>query len=170
MRIEKLETRGSWRDVADAARTTIGKESGEGEPSSSWKLKMLRCEHSPIRLIRLRWRWIDIPYWVSVHFVRHHVGIDHFVSTQRSDRTGQPRGSIPQSAPVTHECSANMQAMLDISRRRLCNLASPETRQAWQMVLEAIQDEQPELVELCGPDCQDGKCREFRPCGKNTLH
>ena len=48
MRVE-LKILGTWRDVANAARTTIGQEAGEGEPSSKWKRRMLLAEHSPIR-------------------------------------------------------------------------------------------------------------------------
>lgn len=49
MNVKFLGKRGSWRDVADSARTTINKEAGEKEPSSNWKRRMLLCEHSPIR-------------------------------------------------------------------------------------------------------------------------
>jgi hypothetical protein len=167
MKVEKLETLGTWRMVADAARTTVGKGPCKFEPDCFWKTRILRAEHSPIRIIHLRWRWIDIPYWVSVHFVRHHVGIEHFVRSQRTDRTGVPRDKLPQNAEVTHECIANLQAMLSISKARLCSQASATTAEAWQMVLDAYHGEQPELVELCKPTCElYGVCTEFNPCGR----
>lgn len=74
MRIDFLKTKGTWRDVADSARTTINKESGTKEPSSSWKRRMLIAEHSPIRQIQIKMKWYDLPYWVSTHFVRHWLG------------------------------------------------------------------------------------------------
>jgi hypothetical protein len=157
---------GTWRDVADSARTTIHKEAGEGEPSSEWKRRMLLCEHSPIRQLNLKCKWYEIPYWVSVHFVRHWLGIIHWVRTQRTDRTGENRDVIPQGAPVEHEFAANPQAFINISRKRLCFLASPETREAWKEVLESIKEEQPELYSVSVPDCiYRGHCFEYKSCG-----
>ena len=80
-------------------------------------------------------RWHGLKTWISTHFVRHNKGIDHWVSTQRSDRTGVPRDKKPQDALVNHECEANAQAMINISRKRLCNQAAIETRAAWREVI-----------------------------------
>ena len=115
---------GTWRQVADAARTTIRMEEGDKEPSSRWKKRILLAEHSPIHKMVFSWKWINLPYWVSVHFVRHKFGIEHFVSTQRTDRTGDDRTGKRQDAPVMHECYANVQSIMFISRRRLCSQAS----------------------------------------------
>jgi hypothetical protein len=41
MNVKFLGTRGTWRDVADSARTTINQEAGYKEPSSNWKRRML---------------------------------------------------------------------------------------------------------------------------------
>ncbi len=159
-------TRSTWRDVADAARTTINKEAGEGEPSSAWKKRILLAEHSPIRQLVFRWKWVGLKSWVSVHLVRHKFGIDHFVGTQRSDRTGVDRNGARQDAPVIHECVANAQAILSISRKRLCRQASPETREAWGMVVEKLRETEPELASCCVPECvYRGFCPEFRSCG-----
>lgn len=159
-------TRSTWRDVADAARTTIRLPEGQGEPTSTWKKRILLAEHSPIRLLIFRWKWLNLPSWVSVHLVRHKFGIDHFVSTQRSDRTGVDRNQARQDAPVNHECVANAQAILFISRRRLCRQASPETLAAWQQVVDAIGQEQPEVAACCVPECvYRGFCPEFKTCG-----
>jgi hypothetical protein len=75
----------NWQDIKNATMTTIGMSAGK-YPDTVWKLKLLRAEHSPIRKLRFSWRWRDLPYWVSVHFVRHKIGIEHFVKTQRTDR------------------------------------------------------------------------------------
>ena len=83
MKIKFLKVKGTWREVADAARTTIRREEGEGEPSSKWKKRILLAEHSPVRKLCFNWKWVDLPYWVSVHFVRHKFGIEHFVSAKR---------------------------------------------------------------------------------------
>lgn len=164
--IKFMKVKGSWREVADAARTTIRQEEGTKEPSSKWKKRILLAEHSPIRKLCFNWKWIDLPYWVSVHFVRHKFGIEHFVSTQRSDRTGVQRDSNRQDAPVMHECFANAQSIMFISRRRLCSQASPETRNAWKLVVDEIGKKEPELAECCVPECvYRGFCPEFKSCG-----
>lgn len=166
MKLKFLKTVGSWREVADAARTTIRLEEGGGEPSSRWKKRILLAEHSPVRKLLFGWKWEDLPYWVSVHFVRHKFGIEHFVSTQRSDRTGENRDAKAQSAPVVHECFANAQAVMSISRKRLCAQASPETREAWKAVVAAIAEKEPEVAACCVPECiYRGFCPEFKPCG-----
>jgi hypothetical protein len=161
-----LKKVGTWRDVADAARTTIRQDAGTKEPSSRWKKIILLAEHSPIRKLCFNWKWLNLPYWVSVHFVRHKFGIEHFVSTQRSDRTGVVRDESRQDAPVMHECFANAQTIMFISRRRLCSQASNETRNAWKMVVDEIGKTEPELAECCVPECvYRGFCPEFKCCG-----
>ena len=153
-KLEFYGTRATWRDVADAARTTINREAGAGEPSSAWKKRILLAEHSPIRQLVFRWKWVGLKSWVSVHLVRHKFGIDHYVSTQRSDRTGVDRNASRQDTPVTHECLANAQAILSISRKRLCRQASPETRGAGGMVVEALRaNGPPGLAAGCVPGC-----------------
>ena len=165
-KVKFLKVKGTWREVADAARTTIRREEGEGEPSSKWKKRILLAEHSPVRKLCFNWKWMDLPYWVSVHFVRHKFGIEHFVSTQRTDRTGVQRDANRQDAPVIHECFANAQAVMFISRRRLCGQASAETRAAWKAVVDEIAKKEPEVAACCVPECvYRGFCPEFKPCG-----
>jgi hypothetical protein len=166
MHAEFLKIKGSWREIADSANTTINKEAGLKEPSSNWKKRMLLCEHSPIRQLIIKCKWYQIKYWVSVHFVRHKFGIEHWVRTQRTDRTNIDRNELLQGSFVEHEIEANAQAMINISRKRLCNQASPETREAWMAVLDKIREEQPELYSVCVPDCiYRGWCYEFKSCG-----
>ena len=161
-----LKILGTWRDVLNAARTTIRMEEGDKEPSARWKKRILLAEHSPIRKLLVGWKWSNLPYWVSVHFVRHKFGIEHFVSTQRTDRTGADRTGARQDAPVEHECLANAAEVMFISRRRLCSQASPETRAAWKLVVDAIAEQEPQLAECCVPECvYRGFCPEFKSCG-----
>lgn len=166
MRVEIVGRYGTWRDVADAARTTVGKGNGEGEPSDSWKLKMVFAEHSPIRLLQFNAIFYDLPSWVSVHFVRHKIGIEHFVRSQRTDRTGIDRGKLPQDAHVDHRIVANAQSVINISRRRLCHCASQETRVAWRTFLYELKKIEPIITKACVQDCvYRGKCFEFKSCG-----
>ena len=155
-----------WSKVKRSARTTIGQE-GEGKyPSDSWKKTILLAEHSPIRRIRFSWKWEDLKSWISVHFVRHKFGIEHWVTTQRTDRTGVDRDASRQDTPVSHECEANAQALIFISRRRLCSQASAETRQAWSEVKGEIAKVDPVLASVMVRECvYRGFCPEFTPCG-----
>ena len=84
MKVELKFIRDYWQDVKDATMNTINKNTGK-YPESSWKRRLLISEHSPIRLIKIHWRWTDFKSWVSVHFVRHKFGIEHWVSTQRGN-------------------------------------------------------------------------------------
>lgn len=166
MKVTNVKTKGTWREVADSCNTTINKDEGLKEPSSKWKRRMLLCEHSPVRQIIVKWKWRNLLSWVSVHFVRHKFGIEHWVRTQRTDRTGIDRNKLPQGALVEHEAEANAQALINMSRKRLCNKASLETRQAMRALLEKVKIKQPELVSCCVPDCiYRGHCYEFNSCG-----
>ena len=161
-----ITTHGTWRNVADAARTTIGKNKGTKQPPSSWKKKILLAEHSPIRQLYFTWKWINIKYWISVHLVRHKIGIDHYVQSQRTDKTGTNRNNLPQSALVNHECIANAQAIINISRKRLCHQASNETTKTWNLLLSKLKNIEPELFEVCVPECiYRGFCPELKTCG-----
>ena len=155
---------GEWRDCADACRTTVGKEAGNGEPSSSWKKRILLAEHSPIRVMRFNHVIREVKSWVATHLTRHSVGFTPFVTTQRGDRTGIPRDALPQGALVDIRIDANAQAIINTSRKRLCTQASLETRQAWRKFLDEL--EEPELLSVCVPECiYRGFCPEFEPCG-----
>lgn len=145
---------------------TIGKETGK-YPSSEWKRKILRAEHSPIRSLVFTIRFTDIPYWIVGHFVRHKIGVEHYVSTQRTDRTGVDRTKLPQDNLVSYTMVADAQALINISRKRLCSQASKETREVWMMVRNAIAEVgELELAEAMVPECvYRGFCTELRPCG-----
>jgi hypothetical protein len=166
--IIKKPTENDWLLIKDSALTTMGL-SVKNKPDEQWKSMILRSEHSPIRDLIYQWKWVGLRSWVSVHFVRHKIGIEHFVKTQRSDRqkdsTYYDRDRLPQGALVNHKCSANAQAIINISKKRLCHQASTETRQAWQLLLDNL--DEPELIQLCVPTCiyRNGICPEPKSCG-----
>lgn len=164
--IKWAEYRDVWGKVKRAARTTINRE-GEGQyPSDEWKKSILLAEHSPIRKIKFSWKWSNLKSWVSVHFVRHKIGIEHWVRSQRTDRTGINRDELPQGSLVEHECEADAQALINISRKRLCNQASPETREAWKEVIEELRLHDPVLASVCKAECvYRGFCPEMHSCG-----
>ena len=164
--IKWAEYRDVWGKVKRAARTTINRE-GEGQyPTDEWKKSILLAEHSPIRKIKFSWKWTGLKSWVSVHFVRHKIGIEHWVRTQRTDRTGVNRDELPQGSLVEHECEADAQALINISRKRLCNQASPETREAWKEVIEELKLHDPAVASVCVKECvYRGFCPEMHSCG-----
>lgn len=168
MKIELLGIKGTWNDVLNSARTTVNKEETDKEPSSLWKRSILLAEHSPIRQLIIKAKWTELKYWVSVHLVRHWLGIVHWVRSQRDDRTSDPvpRDSKRQDEPIEHEIEANAQAIINISRKRLCSQAHPDTRAAWTMFLDTFKDTQPELRSVCVSECiYRGFCPEMKPCG-----
>lgn len=170
IKIIKYPSDEDWIICKNNALTTQRKQSLK-VPTSDWKTKILIAEHSPIRSLEYIWEWVDIPYWVSVHFVRHHEGITHFVSSQRNDiQKKYDRRKAPQDSPVNHRCVANAQTILNISKARKCFNASLETRNYWNLFLDTLKDNSPELFALCVPPCifRNGICPEvFKQCGYN---
>lgn len=164
-KVEILNYSDGWQAVKDAAMNTIGEDSGK-YPSSTWKKKILRAEHSPIRLLTFTIRFTNIEYWVVMHLVRHKIGVEHFVSTQRTDRTGTNRDELPQNNLVDYTMVADAQALINISRKRLCTQASPETQRVWMMVRNAIEEiGEKELAAAMVPECvYRGFCPEMRGC------
>ncbi len=165
MEVDIFKHEDNWQEVKDSTMNTIGKTSGK-YPTSEWKRRLLISEHSPIRRIKFYWRWKNIKSWVSVHFVRHKIGIEHWVSTQRTDRTGINRDELPQGALVNHACEADAQSLINISRKRLCNCASQKTREAWQQVKNEVKKTEPELASCMVKECvYRGFCPEMFSCG-----
>ena len=163
--ILKHPTDADWLWCKTCTLNTVGKSSAK-LPTDEWKRRLLAAEHSPLREL---WFGIkmEIPYWVSVHFVRHHIGVNHYVQSQRNDRQDRyDRNSAPQDALVSHIMSINAQELVFMSHRRLCNQASPETRAAWRLVVDEIAKVEPEIAACCVPECvYRGFCPEFKPCG-----
>ena len=168
MLIDIFKHEDNWQDIKDSTMNTIGKTTGS-YPTSEWKRRLIRSEHSPIRRMKFYWRWKGLKYWISNHIVRHKIGIEHWVTTQRTDRTGINRDELPQGNLVNHACEADAQAVINISRKRLCNLAAKETREAWQEVKNEIGKTEPELARDMVRECvyRNGLCPEMFSCGYN---
>lgn len=163
----KAPTEQDWQWAKTCTLNTVGKSSTK-LPTSEWKEKLIASEHSPLREIWFGFKMV-IPYWVSVHFVRHHIGVNHYVQTQRSDRQDQyDRNKAPQDTLVSHIMSVNLQELVFMSHKRLCKQASPETREVMQelckLAIEAVTELEGYLVPLC--KYRNGKCTEFFPCNK----
>ena len=162
--------------MAYGEKRTIGKDT-EKLPSIEWKRRMLKAQHSPIRMLEYTFLLEDIPSWVSVHLVRH-VHATPFVTTQRNDRMnreeGYDRRKAPQDTPVDMIWFVNAEELITIAHKRLCMLASPETRKVVQDICKAILRECPEWQEtgLLVPLCtyRNGLCDEFKPCDYYMEH
>ena len=155
-----------WHRIKSACMTTIRKEAGDKEPPSTWKRKLLLAEHSPIRRSLISWKWDEIPYAISTHFARHHEGCEKFIGTSRTDRTGIDRSQRSQMDMVPMEMDANIQAIINISLRRLCTCADPTTRAYWKELLLKIKEYDEDIYWACVPQCvRHGGCVEFQNCG-----
>lgn len=166
--VSRLEQVTSWKRVLNAARKTAGKKPLDKEPSSKWKRRILLAEHSPIRLLEFDFSWEEIRQWVTVHLVRHHIGCEKFVHSQREDRRelDVPRDELPQGALNDMDMTCNAQALINISKKRLCMKASPETREAWKQVKAEIEKVDPEMAGAMVPECiYRGFCPELQSCG-----
>lgn len=157
----------NWKKIKSACMTTISKAAGDKEPSDEWKRKLLLCEHSPIRRGSISWKWETIPYAISTHFARHHEGCEKFIGTERADRTEvKDRAERSQMNYVSMEMDANIQALINISAKRLCTSADPTTRQYWKAVLDAIKEYDENIFWACVPQCvRCGGCPEYTNCG-----
>lgn len=154
-----------WFKIKSACMTTISKQAKQ-MPGQEWRRKLLLCEHSPIRRGVVSWKWEEIPYAISTHFARHHEGCEKFIGTERTDRTGVDREQRSQMNYVPMEMDANIQALINISAKRLCMCADPTTRQYWEAVLEAIKEYDKDIYWACVPQCvRCGGCVEpFSNC------
>ncbi len=171
-----------WSEVLDAARFTVNKKELEKEPSSDFKRRILMAEHSPIRSLIFVIKLYNVPTWVSQHIARHDVfaghntregaADTHYVATQRSDRTGVDRSKLSQEELVDHRILLNAQDFIIISRKRLCNCASPETRFVWEKIKEEVEKIEPELASRMVRECiYRGFCPEMKCCGySKTKH
>ena len=165
MKIEIIKISNNWQDVKNLAMNTVGKDSGK-LPTSSWKKKIILAEHSPIRSLVFTIRFTDIPYYIVMHLVRHKIGVEHYVSTQRTDRTGVNRNKLPQDNLISYTMVADAQALITISRKRLCNCADPETKKTWQLVKDEVAKYEPELASCMVSECiYRGFCPEMKSCG-----
>ena len=177
-----------WIRVVNAARRTWGKKPINHEPSDKFKRKILLAEHSPIRLLEYDFTIENIRQFVTVHLVRHHEGCEKFVHTQRQDINDEIEKitkkviEVLADAGMTHEgwrerdylfqgqgndmdMTCNAQAFINISRKRLCNCASKETKEAWSIVIEMLKEVDPILAEKCVPECvYRGFCSETDRC------
>lgn len=165
----KYPTDEDWMLVKTCTLVTVGKKSVT-PPTAEWKRKLLIAQHSPIRELRFVFKLTGVPYWVSTHLVRHHVGFQPYVKTQRNDRQSEyDRTKAPQDAPVDMIISLNAEALITLAKKRLCAAAAPETRAVVFEMCQLAMESNPEFNGLLRPACewQGMECHEMFPCGRS---
>lgn len=108
-----------------------------------------------------------------MHIRTHNVGVTysdvlHYVSTQRDDRTADttPRDEKPQGALVMMVMIVNAQSIINISRKRLCSKADPDTREVWKAVVVKLKEIDEIIASVCVKEClYRGFCPERKSCG-----
>jgi thymidylate synthase ThyX len=161
----KYPTEEDWMLAKQCTLVTVGKEA-INPPTEKFKRDLLRARHSPIRVLPFLFYLTDIPYWVSVHLCRH-IHAQPYVKTQRNDRQNEyDRGKAPQDTPVGMMWYMNAEELITIANKRLCNLASKETRELVKMMCKAVIEVCPEFKEELVPMCvrNGGVCYEVFSC------
>jgi len=154
-----------WLAVKKLALRTVGKTVVK-LPDTRWKYRILLAEHSPIRALLFTVVLENIPTFVSTHLVRHKHGVEHFVRSQRSDYTQVDRSTRKQTDLISHTMVLNAQALISISRKRLCMKADASTRKVWQTAMEDIKQQDSVVAAVCVRECvYRGFCPEARSCG-----
>lgn len=156
-----------WTEIKNECRHTTNKEDTKVPATKEFIKKVLISEHSPIRLGKIKWSWNGIKSWISVHFARHWLGWDKWVSTQRTDRTGVDRDAARQDTLVNMDIEGNPQSLINVSRYRLCKQSADETREYMEDLKEEIGNVgQEELSDVMVPNCiYRAGCPEFTCCG-----
>lgn len=135
-----------------------------GKESKATLRGMYDCEHSPMRTQIF---WIEmrgIPSFVSTHFVRHKIGVEHFVKTNRDDRGGDTE--VTRMTPVNHGMLVNAQTLVNMARKRLCLKAHPEAVLVMKRIKEVLAEVDSDLAECLIPECRYRRgCHEPKSCG-----
>ncbi len=168
MLTEIIKIKGDWEEVVNDCRMTVSKGELGHEPSQAFKKAILISEHDPIRDIEVKFRWADIKYWIAMHW-KTHIWRSR-TNTQRNDRQDNyDRDEEPQKHPVEFIGDANAQHLIDTMRKRLCFMASSETRQYAEDLKETLRQVEPELSDVLVPNCiyrcgcpENGECKFFQ--------
>lgn len=162
---EILKIKGDWEEVVNDCRATVKKQPLGKEPSIAFKKAILISEHSPIRDISVKFKWRNIKYWVAMHWKTHHW--ESRVDSQRNDRQSRyDRESAPQDALIDFIGDPNIQHTIDTWRKRLCRMASQETREYAEDFKRVLHEVEPEWSDVLVPNCvYRCGCPEPTTCG-----
>lgn len=150
--VSVIEWQVDWLGIKNLCRKTINMTDSDKEPIREWKRKLLIAEHSPLRHSLITIQIDNIPYAIAMHFVRHHEGVTPYVTTSREDRTGIDRHTRSQMEPVSMRMDLNIQALINISRKRLCNQVDRTTQKIWLEVIKKIAEYDQDIAWACIPE------------------
>ena len=159
-----------------AMRSTTGRDMYKKTlPKLETWYTMLVSPHSSARSVNYRFYVEDIPYYAHVYLIRHHVGFQPHVLSQRDDegkRETTERDEKPQNVPISMLFDVNSSALMQIAQRRLCY----KSHRIVQEVLEKIKcsliytgDSYDKVLgKLLMRPCSfyKGYCPEPKPCGR----
>ena len=158
----------SWKLVDHCAKMTMGKDV-EGSDDIEVVKRHINRQHSPIRAKIYSIDILNVKYWVAMHLVRHKVGVEFFVSTQRDDRGNNPkdRDDAKQGNLVNMTMVINLQALINMAERRLCTQAHKDTRAVMRLIVEELRKVDTLAAKALLPYCgtHGGVCHEDKPCG-----
>lgn len=165
MKTEIIKFKGDWQEIVDDCRASVKKPPLGKEPSAEFKRRMVICEHSPIRDMWVKFQWIGMKYWEAMHWKTHKW--EGVVNTQRNDRQDlYDRNKAPQDMPVNFTGNANIQHTIDTWRKRLCRMASKETRETAEDFKRELRKAEPEWSDALVPNCiYRCGCPEMGGCG-----
>lgn len=126
--------------------------------------KMYKLRHSPMRTQMF---WIEmngIYSYVSTHFARHKIWVEHFVQSLREDRGGD--GTENRYTLVDHGMWINAESLITMSHKRLCAHAAKDTIEVMEKITLAVKEVDPDLYLHMVPNClyikkcyeRDAKC------------
>jgi len=113
--------------------------------------------HSPIRTQIFWVDMQDIPTFVSTHLVRHKIGVEHFVGSNRPDLGGDENAD--RWTPINHSMLINADSLINMASSRLCNKCSYQTRSVLRMIRRRVG-----LVDDALMQCMERKCEQLRYC------
>lgn len=129
--------------------------------------KYYKSVHSVIRTQIFKILMLDIPSFVSTHFVRHSaVWQLHFVKTNRDDRNWDKEAN--RLTPVNHWMILNAEHLIDMSKKRLCWKSHKNTIQVMEKIKNRISEIDKPLADNMLANCvHQWRCPEFSSCWYN---
>lgn len=130
-----------------------------------------KSRHSPIRMVKYWVELLGIPSFVSVHLVRHKVGVEHFVQSMRDDRGGAGDDVVNRLTPVNHSMDLNAETIITMAEKRLCYKSHHKTVGVFRKLRAAIGQHDHDLARWMVPRCVTiGYCPEAKECKPGVLN
>lgn len=131
--------------------------------------KIYRARHSPMRTQMFTVEMQGIPSFVSTHFVRHKIGVEHFVASNRDDRGGN--GTEDRNTPVDHMMFLNAESLITLAHKRLCSKSHHTTIEIMSDICDEVMKIDLPLFKLMVPLCmyRNGQCDEIGGCWRRNV-